>query len=392
MVQKPELIAFSHYKMGGVQNFYYNLLRILSQTGEFDIVWIYDDSDDMENARLAQPYGIGKEIIFKSDLKEDKTVYDRFKRLSKYVSDRPGLIVTNFYLELSALHVHRRKNKTIYFVCHDEQYLRQAKEYEFLIDVFIAHNPQFYKAMRALFPHREKDIHYLPYGITLRNLPVKPVDTDKLRIIYAARHVEHKGVRDLPEIIATVEAVSPHVEWMILGDGPMTPYLKEQFSQRPNIRFYNPPTNEEVVELMAQNDVYILPSYLDGLPVAMLEAMSAGCVPVLYRFNEGILDILKPEEGFIVSMGDKAGFADKIIQLYNNRNLLQQMKVAGMNKVREEYDINKCVKGYKDLFLRYKEFKRPVQRKFIAYGGWMEHPVIPSFVRNGFRSIKKLVS
>lgn len=391
MVQKPELIAFSHYKVGGVQNLFNNLLRPLVASGEFDILWIYEDFYDGENTSLSQTYGVGKEIVYKRVMPEDRTVYDRYKRLSAHISNRPGVAVTNFYPELVTLHLHRRSAKTIYFVCHDEQYLQPAKEYEFLIDVFIAHNPQFYKALIALLPHRKNEIFYLPYGITICERKQPKIESEKLKIIFAARHVEHKGVYELPEIIALTEQQCSNVEWTILGDGPLTGFLKGQLGNKSNVRFYNFSTNEEVIDEMEKNDVYILPSYLDGLPVAMLEAMSVGCVPVMYKFNEGIAEVLDASEAFIVESGNRQQFVDSIANLYNNRQLLTAMSTRCVQKVQLDYNIQTCVSGYKEVFLRYKELKRPVRRKIILYGGLLELPFIPAFIRKGLRSLKKRI-
>lgn len=389
MVQKPELIAFSHYKVGGVQNLFYNLLRPLVASGEFDIVWIYEDFFDGENTSLTQTYGVGKEIVHKREMPEDRSVYDGCKRLSSHISNRPGIAITNFYSELSALHIHRRSAKTVYFICHDVEYLRQAKEYEFLIDVFIAHNPQFYKSLVALFPNRKNEIFYLPYGITISECKQQNLQSETLRIIFAARHVEHKGVKELPEIIELTEKLCINVEWTILGDGPLTGFLHEQLSNKSNVQFFNFSTNEQVINQMAKNDVYILPSYLDGLPVAMLEAMSMGCVPVMYKFNDGITEVLSPSEGFLVETGNRQQFANQIIRLYENRSLLIEMSKNCIEKVQRDYDIKKCVNGYKNIFLRYQELKKPVRRKIIFYGGFLELPFIPIFIRKGLRGLKK---
>jgi glycosyltransferase involved in cell wall biosynthesis len=388
MVERPELIAFAQYRLGGVQNFYYNILSHLP-VGLFDLLWILDDPDNADNAKLPELYGICKEMIFKSDLDTDKTIYDRFKRLAQNISNRPGLVVTNFYLELGMLHVHRRKNKTIYFVCHDVLYLQQAVEYEFLIDVFIAHNPQFYHALVKEFPHRANDIYYLPYGVNIPDYKRIPCNNEVLNIVFAARLVKEKGVLDLEEIVNQVEGAGARVNWTIMGNGPYKETLETLFAGKQNIRFCNPVTNEEVRQIMSQHDIFILPSYLDGLPVAMLEAMSVGLVPVIYKFNEGITQVLTPAEGMIVPSGNKNEFACCIIELYNDKSKLERMSENCRKKAEEEYDIQLCVKKYTALFLRYKELKKPVRRKFIAYGGLLEQPIVPSFVRNGIRKLKK---
>ncbi|WP_276480593.1 glycosyltransferase family 4 protein [Paraflavitalea pollutisoli] len=387
MVQKPELIAFAQYRLGGVQNFYFNILRHLDPD-QFDLLWIFDDSSNKDNARLPQPYGICQEIVFESDHPRFETAYDKFKGLAKHISNRPGLVLTNFFLELSTLHTNPRSNKTIYFICHDELYLNQAKEYGFLIDVFIAHNPVFYRSLIELFPDRKENIFYLPYGVSLPSFQRKPTPEGPLRLIYAARHVKEKGVDDLPEIIELVEKGSADVYWTILGDGPCSGELKEKLASRKNVRFLNPKGNDEVRNIMAEQDVFILPSYLDGLPVAMLEAMSVGCVPVLYQFNSGIVEIIDPGTGFVTASGDKKAFAAAILQLSKDATLLETMSLACRQKVANEYRIEDCVKRYAELFSRYAALKRPTGKKFIAYGGLLEHPMVPSFIRKQVRKIK----
>jgi glycosyltransferase involved in cell wall biosynthesis len=389
MVQKPEVIAFAQYTSGGVQNFYYNILSHLPKD-QFDVLWILDDfADTGNNVAEIKLFGVCEEIVFKSYHPDDKTVYDRFRRLDKHISDRPGVILTNFQLELATLHVRRKKNKTICFVCHDELYLELAKQYEFLIDVFITHNPQFYAVLKQRFPDRNTDIFYLPYGVNIPPYQRSKLPGKILRIVFAARLVKEKGIFDLHEIMERAEKSCKNVQWTIIGNGPYRDDLKEWFAEKENVFFCNPDSNEKVREIMAAHDLFILPSYLDGLPVAMVEAMSVGCVPVMYRFNEGISDILSVNEGFLVSPGDKVSFAACIIELYNNNKLLEKMSLACRSKIEDEYDIKKCVTKYIDLFLRFKEFKKPVRSKFIAYGGLLESPLVPAFIRAGLRKIIK---
>ena len=64
-----------------------------------------------------------------------------------------------------------------------------------------------------------------------------------------------------------------------------------------NFRFAKPETNNEVLEALKQCDLFILPSRKDGLPVALLEAMSVGCVPLVSAFSEGIREVVTPGIG-----------------------------------------------------------------------------------------------
>src|SRR5207253_3242421 len=94
-----------------------------------------------------------------------------------------------------------------------------------------------------------------------------------------------------------------NIEWTIVGDGPDKAKLIVDLKDRSYFSFLSPNRTEDILNLAVKNDVYLLPSYLDGLPVALLEAMSAGLVPIVSRFNPGIDAVVEKNNGFIVPVG-----------------------------------------------------------------------------------------
>jgi glycosyltransferase involved in cell wall biosynthesis len=384
----PELIAFSQYKMGGVQNFYYNILSH-APTGAFDIRWIFEEIDDGD-AKLPQLYGVGEEIVFPIAGEASQTTYQLAARLQQLISSRPGAVLTNFWHELVTLHLHRRPEKTIFFICHDEGYLPLAAEFEFLIDVFIAHNPQFFEAMKAAMPQRAADIFFIPYGVSI------PPETDRqqtgqpLRIVIAARMQVLKGVYDIPVIDDLLQQQGIQAQWTMIGSGPEKEKLQAMLVPRGNFQFYAPAGNHEVLALMQQQDVFILPSRLDGLPVSLLESMSTGCVPVISEFNQGIKSVVTPDIGYVLPVGDNAAFAASLAALHHNREALQQRGALARNSIINQYNIEKQAKKYFELFARYKDLKKPMRKKFHKYGGWLDYPFCPPVLRAAVRSIRNL--
>jgi glycosyltransferase involved in cell wall biosynthesis len=387
MHQRPELIAFSQYKLGGVQNFYYNILSHCPE-GAFDIRWIFEDVSDAD-AKLPKLYGVGEEIIFKVDPGFHETTYEMAKRLKQLISNRPGVVLANFSQDLTTLHLHRRSRKTIFFICHDEGYIRIAKEFEFLIDVFIAHNHQFYEAMIKEMPDRRQDVFFIPYGVKIPAHTRVHDEGAPLRIAIAARMQVLKGVHDLPIIDDLLKQRGLRVEWTMIGEGPERRKLEEVMLPRGNSAFFAPATTQEVLALLQQSDVFILPSRLDGLPVALLESMSVGCVPVISAFNEGIRQVVTSDIGFIVPVGDNAQFADKTQWLNNHRDELRKRSVAARERVMKDYNIEIQAQKYFSLFNRYRELKKPVRRKLRNYGGWLDHPWCPRALRPLLRKIRK---
>ncbi len=85
------------------------------------------------------------------------------------------------------------------------------------------------------------------------------------------------------------------------------------------VKFLSPPSNQEVLALCSERDVFVLPTKFEGSPVSLLETMSVGLVPVITKLPGGITDIVSPEIGFMIGMDDIDGFANTIEKLYNDR-------------------------------------------------------------------------
>jgi glycosyltransferase involved in cell wall biosynthesis len=389
MSAKPELIAFSHYKIGGVQNFYWNILSN-DPDKNFDIKWIFYDNDNGDPKPL-ESYGVGEEIVIKLPLYEDERIYSYAARLNTYISDKQGVLLTNFPEELYTLHLYRKKKKTIFFTCHDENYLPFAVQFAFLIDVFIAHNEFFYNELIRLVPEKKDKIFYRPYGVSLPSKVREANLHQQLKVVIAARLQVSKGVLDIPAIDELLLAKGIKVQWTIVGDGLLKEELQKIMLPKGNAIFFTPSNNDAVRDIMLQNDIFILPSRLDGLPVAMLEAMSVGCVPVISAFNEGIFKVVTDDVGYVLPVGENELFADAIAQLHSNRNVLEEKSIAARKKIENEYDIIKRAKDYFDLFADYKNLKGTYQKRSSVYGGYLNHPSIPSFLNTVLKKVKYLI-
>jgi len=385
------LIAFSQYKLGGIQSYFYNLLSNDPDT-RFNKTWIFHDDMTENAAKLPSLYGCCNEIVFPINEIPHETIYSMASRLNKLLPHKPGVVLSSFHYELSTLHLHRRNNLTVFFFCHDKVYLNNARRFEFLIDVFIAHNIEFYHEMIKLFPQREQDIYYMPYGVPIRHRYRSANATGPLKLMVLSRMDKEKGVWDIPVIEEKLKQMGVEVEWTLVGDGPERASLREALGSNQNFRFFSPPNTEGVMNLVVQNDVFVLPSRLDGLPVALLETMSAGLVPIISAFNEGIRQVVTPKEGFVLPVGDTDQFAATIAALHINRALLKELGTASREKIEAEYDVKKRAKEYYDLFSQYKQLKKRARYRFHKYAGWLDYPFVPRLLRqciNGARNLAK---
>lgn len=110
---------------------------------------------------------------------------------------------------------------------------------------------------------------------------------------------------------------------------------------------------EEKRKIISLSDIYILPSYSEGLPIAMLEAMAAG-LPIISTPVGSIPEVIEEGvNGYLIKPGDYHELAEKILVLAEDKQLRQMMGKKNVEKIRREYDekivMQKLAKIY-DIF------------------------------------------
>jgi len=351
---KPELVVISQNLLGGGTSFNRNMLAHFP-TDVFRIRCIYLNLVNWNGAK-AQDIRLNPDDVSFTYGNEPVTV--TAAKLAQVIGDTEGAVVSNLETELISLDLHPNRNKTVYFICHDDGFLPLAIKYQSLIDVFIAHNITVYNDLLASVGKRNKDIFFIQHGVKIPSYQRLFSRDKNLRLVFLARHYTYKGIYDLPVIDQLLRQKGIQADWTILGDGPERASFMEKVEGLSNFRFYIPPTAEEVLEILKEQDVFILPSRMDGLPVALLESMSVGCVPVIGNFSEGIKKVVSSDIGFVLPAGENELFAEKIALLAENRQLLEDLSANSVRKIKEEFDIEKQAMEYFKLYSKYRQFKK----------------------------------
>lgn len=108
----------------------------------------------------------------------------------------------------------------------------------------------------------------------------------------------------------------------------------------------------DVRDLLSIADVFCLTSYREGLPISILEAMSAG-LPVIGTNVPGIRDVITHEQnGILIELGDWKALKDAMLKILTNKELKCNYGKASRKIVEESYSMTQCVGRYQDLFLR----------------------------------------
>lgn len=299
---------------------------------------------------ILHSFGNGIEVKYFNYSKKENW-YHVFKKLAAMAGEREGILVTNDEYEMIMLS-HYNINKKVVQIVHDGYNVTLALLHGNVADAFICHSHFFYEVMCQLLPHRRKDIHFIHYGIPIsgdRRIPTHA--TEPLKLVFAGRHDTGKGIFDLREIENILAKKDIHVDWLILGKGPETAALQEQWAGKTNVTFSTPATNPGVLEALSKRDVLVFPTKFEGFPVALLEAMSVGCVPVVSDLPGGIRELVKHQvNGFLCNMESPREFAEKIAWLHQHRPALETMSTNAYNDVKENFNVVNQAPLYHQLF------------------------------------------
>ena len=313
-----------------------------------------------------------------------------FKQFAKQLSVRPGILVSNDQYDLIMLQAFNIPRKIVQLV-HDYYNLQLSIKFNRVIDIFIAHNMDIFNKLNSEFPERSMDIFYRPYGIPVySDIPIKKRENDILRLIYIGRHDKSKGVYSLYEINKLLKEKNIEVGWTILGKGPETEHLKKQWEYESNIDFYLAKDEKDVLAYASKNDILVFPTSFEGSPVALLEAMSMGCVSIVTNLSGGISETIKDGvNGFKCTLGKIQEFSDSIEKLHYDRVLLKKMQDESKKTILSKYNVLPCSVSYQDLFKKLL-FEKPEPRHHkvsMKIGSRLDNPLIPNFITRSLRLI-----
>jgi glycosyltransferase involved in cell wall biosynthesis len=137
------------------------------------------------------------------------------------------------------------------------------------------------------------------------------IDADAELVVYVGRLVPEKGLRELLDAAALLVPQRPRLRLALVGDGPMRAELEARLAADPSLRVALPGAlgPQEVARWMAASDLVTLPSYSEGHPNVLVEALACGR-PVVATPVGGIPEVVDADCGLLVPAREPAALAD----------------------------------------------------------------------------------
>lgn len=177
-------------------------------------------------------------------------------------------------------------------------------------------------------------------------------DADPVLVV-VGRLEPQKGHRVLLESLPAIRARIPGVRLVCLSDGSLRAELEsrvEDLGLSDSVRFVGYQPN--LRDWLALADLTVLPSFYEGLPMAAVESMAAGC-PVVATAVDGTPEVVLNERtGLTVPPGDTAALAQAICRLLDAPELRVRMGLAGRRWVTERFSRKRLLECTEAFYLR----------------------------------------
>lgn len=178
-----------------------------------------------------------------------------------------------------------------------------------------------------------------------------PIDARVIGTV--GRLVEQKGHRYLLEAAKIVLKELSDTRFIIVGDGQLRYELEEQalsLGIKEEVIFTG--QRDDIPELMAIMDIFVLPSITEGLPLVLLEAMAAR-KPVVASSVSGIPYVIEADiNGLLVPAQDIKSLSDKIICLLKDGHKAESLASQGLRTVTDKYNARDMVAKYESVYAR----------------------------------------
>jgi len=171
--------------------------------------------------------------------------------------------------------------------------------------------------------------------------PLPPVTEP--RLVCVGRLAEQKGQMLLVEAAAQLVTQGYDFQLVLAGDGPMRPLIEAAIAEHgltDQVRITGWLSNDSVRTEMAAARLVVLPSFAEGLPVVLMEALALGR-PVVTTYVAGIPELVgNGINGWLVPAGDVSALAAALAEgLRADRTQLTDMGIAGATAVKAAHDI-----------------------------------------------------
>ena len=185
-------------------------------------------------------------------------------------------------------------------------------------------------------PVAEEKLVVLPNAVDPREYDPS-YGADPPRLAFVADHVERKGVVELAAAADALAADGVPFRLSVAGTGPADHHLADAAERLAEVEYLGYVSEAEKRRLLGESSVFVMPTYAEGLPIAMLEGMAGGNAVVSTTVGS-IPEVIGKGNGRLVDPGDAAALESALRELLADPAGVEAMGRTNRRLAETEYD------------------------------------------------------
>lgn len=177
------------------------------------------------------------------------------------------------------------------------------------------------------------------------------IPADSTLILFLARFTSHKQPLALMEAFREALKVLPGLHLLMVGDGDQKAEALEWTDRaglREKITFQT--FRQDVPDILAAADIYVLPSLWEGLPIGLLEAMAMGKA-VIATEVDGTREVVSHEHnGLLVQPGDVPALTQALVRLAGDKGLREKFREQALETVSQRFNAAEMTRKIENIY------------------------------------------
>lgn len=265
---------------------------------------------------------------------------------SSYYRKSVFIRTAHFFGKKIVIHQHGGDFETFYYHDLSERGRRKARKVLNMADAFVVLAP-VWKAFFSKIVEEDK-IAVLPNSISVSEKTQKHYGQHKM--LFLGRLCKEKGIRELFFCIPALREKYPDLK-LYLGGIWEDAELEEEAARYPEqIQWLGWIGGAEKQKYLEECDIFVLPTYFEGQPVSVLEAMGASCAVVASEVGGIPMMIAGEENGIFVEPKDEASLLAALDRVLSDAALCERLGTKAREKVVKEFSLDENMKRLLQIY------------------------------------------
>ena len=171
------------------------------------------------------------------------------------------------------------------------------------------------------------------------------------QVLYLGRFDDLKGIGDMPEVIRLVLEQDPEVRFVLAGEGEREKVYEPLRKAGIHVAVSMPGwvRGKEKDELLTKSSLFFLPSYMEAMPVSVLDAMGYG-LPIVSTNVGGIPKVVETGNGILTAPGDAHAMAKALLSYLHNSDQYEKASKRSLEIVRERFGIEQHLSKISEIY------------------------------------------